>query len=513
MHRSTPRRGYYARPTVFADDRFVDALRNEMDQIQGLTPTRVVIEITERSETTLTKGLQKQAAALQKHGFQIAIDDVGAGTSGLNRIMLLKPQWLKIDRELISEIDQDAARTNLIRFLTHFARISGVSVLAEGIERPEELDRVLSLGVDAVQGYLFGRPGEACQDLDPALTERITHQRAHRTCPVFHRDREDTMGAIAQPVYHARAHDPVPFLRKALVDDPRLLGALAVEPGGETNWVPRNRIIDSTNLDSKTVGAVATPFACTISAQEKIHVGLDIAASIGSSDLEAAIAVTDGSHITGVLRVRDLIRAASEVCRVVRHRSATLTGLPGRVRCEQQLLRALREDAKRDAVFIDIRKFSEYNAVFGFELGDQLITSLVEVIEDATRQLVGLDADAAFLGHLGDDRLLLIADAGLARRIAIPAIQLFETRTIASGISPRIALAGVGDNPAVSGVSIRYLLMPEINGNFATPRELMQTEPILRAMADEQAAIDPSRAGYIVQAPRDARTEPYLLAA
>jgi EAL domain-containing protein (putative c-di-GMP-specific phosphodiesterase class I)/GGDEF domain-containing protein len=500
-------------PGVIADDRFTPTVLDEVKRIDGLSPTRIVLEVTERSEVKFTDGLQRQTAALQKHGFGIAIDDVGAGTSGLNRIMLLRPQWLKMDRALIAGIDQDPVRTNLIRFLTHFARLSGVSILAEGIERVEELDRLLQLGVDAVQGYLLGRPGEAGRAIDPPLAARITEQRAHGSCPVFHRDRDDTLGALAQPVRHARAHDSIGAVRQAMHADSRLIGAITVDADGTGRWCSRERITDPIHRDGMPLSELAVPFARTLQSKEKIHAGLEIAASLTEAGLDAAIAVADGPRIRGVARIRDLLRAGSEVCRVVRHRSATLTGLPGRVRCEQQLLRALREDAKRDAVFIDIRGLSDYNSVFGFELGDQLITSLVEVIEEAARQLVGLDADAAFLGHLGDDRLLLVADAGLARRIAIPAVQLFESRTITSGISPRVALAGVGDAPAVAGISLRYLIVPEINKGYATPQSLMQTEPILRAMADEQAAVDPTRAGYIVEAPRDTRSEPFLLAA
>ena len=200
--------------------------------------------------------------------------------------------------------------------------------------------------------------------------------------------------------------------------------------------------------------------------------------------------------------------------RAARHRSATLTGLPGRVRCEQQLSRAFREDANREVAFVDIRGLSEYNAVFGFDLGDQLITTLVNTIEEVARDLVGLDTDAAFLGHLGDDRLILVTDPGFTKMIARPTIERFESRVISTGISPQIALSGVGGSPAVGGVSIRYLILPDIKAIFSSPVEVMRTEPILRAMADEQAAIDPTRAGYIVEIPgNDDDEDVFMIAA
>mgnify|MGYP003110758178 CR=1 FL=1 len=504
-----------ATPEVIADERFAETILAEIAEIDGLTPSRIVLEVTERSENRHVGGLQRQTALLQRHGFKVAIDDVGAGTSGLNRIMLLRPQWLKLDRALITNIDQDPVRTNLIRFLTHFGRLSGVSIIAEGIERVEELERVVHLGVDAVQGYLLGRPGTADRELDPAIADVIASSGTNNDCPVFHRDRSDTVSALVQPVLRVETCTRAGGVAEQLAEQPRLPGAGVQDESGVLHWCDRDAVL-SQNPDT-TMGAISTPFGRTLDASLRIDAALEQLAMIpigeGEAGFDAPIMVCQGQSCAGVVRVRDLLRAGAELCRVARRRSATLTGLPGRVRCEQQLQRAFREDIRREVVFIDIRNLGEYNAVFGFELGDQLITILVEAIEETVRELVGLDSDAVFLGHLGDDRLMLVADPSLARQIAHPTIQRFESRVVATGISPQVAIAGVGDAPAVAGVSLRYLIVPKIKSVFTTPQEVMRTEPVLRAMADEQAAIDPSRTGYIVEAPIDGAGESYMIAA
>lgn len=501
-----------ATPQVIADDRFAETILAELAEIDGLTPARIVLEVTERSENRYVEGLQRQTAMLQQHGFSIAIDDVGAGTSGLNRIMLLRPQWLKIDRALITDIDRDPVRTNLIRFLTHFARLSGVSIVAEGIERVEELDRLIQLGVDTVQGYLLGRPGSADQVLDPKIAARITANSSARG-GVFDRDHSETLASLAPRTLCADGAQDAAPIAEELRADTNIVGVIVDAHAPQPGWCPRAALVDGDFADGTPLARLAVPFVRSLNAADRIDVALEIAGSIEPAHLETPFALVEEARTVGVVRVRDLLRAGAEVCRVVRQRSATLTGLPGRVRCEQQLLRAFGSPTGKDVVFVDICNLGEYNAVFGFDLGDQLITNLVEVIEDAVGKCAGDCVDAAFLGHLGDDRLMLITDAGVARRIARPAIERFESRVMATGISPQVALSGVGTAPAIAGVALRYLIVPDIAAGFETPQSVLQIEPVLRAMSNEQAALDPTRAGYIVEAQRDDESESYMLAA
>ena len=94
-------------PDVIADARFQEEIQSLMRPPSKIKPQQVVLEVTELSEEQHVEGLYEQVTALKKLGVELAIDDVGAGTSGLNRIMLLRPQWLKLDREFIRSIDTD----------------------------------------------------------------------------------------------------------------------------------------------------------------------------------------------------------------------------------------------------------------------------------------------------------------------------------------------------------------------------------------------------------------------
>jgi EAL domain-containing protein (putative c-di-GMP-specific phosphodiesterase class I) len=140
------------------DDRFLSDISQAVSACGALTADRIVLELTERSDFTIVPRLPERIHELRTRGFEIAVDDMGAGTNGLHMIAAVRPDWLKIDRELISEIDGDSYRRDLLRSLASFARDRGIRVVAEGVERPEELAVTADLGIGFAQGFLIGRP-------------------------------------------------------------------------------------------------------------------------------------------------------------------------------------------------------------------------------------------------------------------------------------------------------------------------------------------------------------------
>ncbi len=123
----------------------------------GLRPDRVVLEITERAVDRLPV-LLREARALRDHGFKLALDDVGAGNSGLEMLRRLPVDVVKIDREVIVAALTNITARAVLAALTAFARESRSLIIAEGIETEEALDFVLRAGADAVQGFLLAKP-------------------------------------------------------------------------------------------------------------------------------------------------------------------------------------------------------------------------------------------------------------------------------------------------------------------------------------------------------------------
>lgn len=119
---------------------------------------RLVLELTEHVAFSDCPRLPELLRGLRAHGIRIAIDDAGSGYAGLQIILALAPDLIKLDIALIKNIHQDPVRRALVRALTGFAAETDTTIVAEGIENQKELEALRDLGVTLGQGYHIGRP-------------------------------------------------------------------------------------------------------------------------------------------------------------------------------------------------------------------------------------------------------------------------------------------------------------------------------------------------------------------
>lgn len=136
---------------------------------------RLVVEITEHTAVVDYDALVREVAALRSLGVRVAVDDTGTGYSGLNHILQLAPDFIKLDRSLIQSVDARPGAKALCSALSDFARDIGASVVAEGVETREELQTLLSVGIDFVQGYLTARPQTPPPMLEPIVRDLFSH--------------------------------------------------------------------------------------------------------------------------------------------------------------------------------------------------------------------------------------------------------------------------------------------------------------------------------------------------
>ena len=121
-------------------------------------PDRLVLEITERTAISDYPQFQKYLQTFRDRGFRFAVDDAGSGYAGLGSIANLDPDYIKLDISLISNIDTNFLKQNLVETLVTFAENHGAMVVAEGVERREEFETVRQIGVHLTQGFLFHKP-------------------------------------------------------------------------------------------------------------------------------------------------------------------------------------------------------------------------------------------------------------------------------------------------------------------------------------------------------------------
>jgi EAL domain-containing protein (putative c-di-GMP-specific phosphodiesterase class I) len=139
-----------------------------LPQVSEAGAERVVIELTEHVAVHDYDRVRSAVALLRAQGARLAVDDMGAGFASFRHIVKLAPDIIKLDRELVHDIDSDPVRRSVAAAMVSFARDVGSDIVAEGIETRRELEAVRALGIRYGQGMLIGAP-EPVASLPSAL--------------------------------------------------------------------------------------------------------------------------------------------------------------------------------------------------------------------------------------------------------------------------------------------------------------------------------------------------------
>lgn len=145
-------------PNTMHDETFKRGFTKSFLEQYEITPENVIFEITERDVITDIAGFIATIDHYKSQGYNIAIDDAGAGYSGLNLISDVNPHYIKLDMKLIRGVDTDNLKFALVRGMVEFSKVSNISLIAEGIETYEEIETLVKLGVQYGQGYFIQKP-------------------------------------------------------------------------------------------------------------------------------------------------------------------------------------------------------------------------------------------------------------------------------------------------------------------------------------------------------------------
>ena len=145
-------------PAAVTDSDFLGPSFPEQIAACGLSPDNIVLEITERTYVVYQELFREVLARFRQQNFHIAVDDVGTGYSSLASLADIEPDYLKFDTVFVRGIDAHPTKQELLDALLSFARKMNTKVIAEGIEREEELKTLRALNVPFGQGYLLARP-------------------------------------------------------------------------------------------------------------------------------------------------------------------------------------------------------------------------------------------------------------------------------------------------------------------------------------------------------------------
>lgn len=139
----------------------------------------VVLELTEHVPVNDMAALRRRVDLLRSRGALLALDDTGAGWSGLRQVAELRPDIVKLDKSLVSDLDVDPVKQGLVELVGQFVSRLGGRLLVEGVERHGELDAAVRLGVPLAQGWLLGRPSVRWSALPLEVAEALLRRTSH----------------------------------------------------------------------------------------------------------------------------------------------------------------------------------------------------------------------------------------------------------------------------------------------------------------------------------------------
>lgn len=409
-------------PEALMDSAHSVGITDELADEWGISRERIILEITEESAVHNCKLFKEAVVYYKKRGYKIAIDDFGAGYGGLKMLSVIEPDFVKIDRHFISNMDKATVKFNLVDSVASACHRLGIKVIAEGIEQEEELKVVLNMGIDLLQGYYLYKPSPILNGDRAEIP--ILHSKKANCCAT--NGEQCFIGDIAHRIdpMPPSAHLTAAFNR--FIKNPELRSLPVAEDDRVVGMVHRNRFLENNILGKYGYGMHLNATKCITDIMEQPSLMVeanttleDVAQRLQSRRFEFLyddICITKTGKYYGIVAVHILLDAITERSLILAKNSNPLTGLPGNESIQREINKRLSQNMHFDVCYIDIDNFKPYNDHYGFEKGDMVIKTLACIIEESVKP----DGfDFSFVGHIGGDDFIVI----IPPQISIPACE------------------------------------------------------------------------------------------
>ncbi len=418
-------------PETMMDRAFRPNITDEMAEKWGIPKDRIILEITEESAIYNYKLFKQSIEYYRSMGYKIAIDDFGAGHGGLKMLSIIEPDYVKIDRHFISNIDKAIVKSNLVDSIATACHRMGIKVIAEGIEQQEELEAVLNMGIELLQGYFLHKPSPTLNS-DHAYIPALQSRRSNN---ISDRSEQSFIGEICtyiEPINPASSAMTAfnRFIKDAglrglpVVDIERVLGML------HRNWFLENQILGRCGygfaLNSyKNVSKLIDRQFMLVESNTTLE---EVAQRINTRKKEFLyddICVTKNGKYFGTVAISALLDAMTERSLILAKGANPLTGLPGNEFIQRGIEKKLSQNMHFDVCYVDINNFKPYNDHYGFERGDIVLRKLAHVLEETVESFDS--GNFNFVGHIGGDDYIVITRPQISIPVCEKVIAEFET--------------------------------------------------------------------------------------
>ncbi len=231
-------------PNVLHDPEFRKGLTREALEKYSVDPENIIFEITEREAVVNIADFINTVQHYKTQNYKIAIDDAGAGYSGLNMISDIHPHYIKLDMNLIRDIDKDVTRQSLIASMSEFASLTNTCLIAEGIETEGELLKLIDLGISYGQGYYIQRPDASIMPVNRDVLQKIHEANQKKNHLWGNRISDIHIGNISRHQKTIHADITVAQVYEMMKQDCTLPGICITEDNTVIGVITRNELLN-----------------------------------------------------------------------------------------------------------------------------------------------------------------------------------------------------------------------------------------------------------------------------
>lgn len=373
----------YARHPLFA------ALR-----AHGVPAQEIVIEIVESERFEDVEMLATACDALRAQGVRIALDDMGSGYNGLSLLGALRPDFIKIDRDLVHGAHNSRMRSVMLEAIISLAQRLGCATVAEGLEEEQDVQLCCDLGVSYAQGYFFAAPDER-----PVAQERLPAVAAAKMVSPVPQVR---LGDFLVPGAVMSVHEPVHAAQRRFRSDAALEFIVVLDDERPVGYLDR-RFLRCTGKGN--VGRYAKALEHILGATANAHSLLRRLFENGGRS-QPWVVIDDVGRYMGTLA---LLGALDHLTKAgVPSSVHPLTNLPTGPVLRSLIDHRLAGEEWLHLIYLDLDHFKAFNDRYGFVRGDAMIYLLAEILRKTAAALPGVE-----LGHIGGDDFLMVAPASV----------------------------------------------------------------------------------------------------
>lgn len=399
-------------PKIIKDERFKKGATLDMLVEHQIDVSNIVFEITEKNSIDDYKTFRKVLEHYTSQGYKIAIDDTGSGYSGLKLLSEIRPQFIKIDMDLVRDIDKDVLKLALMKAFCEFALVTNMKVIAEGIETIDELNTLIHIGIPYGQGYFLQRPAAEFLEINPLVKENILLKNKQKRQEAFHTPLTMPIGEISRQDPGFSEHITGSNVLEYFSRNTALMGITLLQGDVPVGLLMKNKFLAHLATQygvavymNRSVGSLMDNNMLVVDYDTPLEQVSKLAIARYEDSLYDYIVVTQQGKYHGIITVRTLLEKTTQLEINRAKHSNPLSGLPGNILIEEKLQQVILAEVPYSVLYFDLDNFKAYNDVYGFDNGDKILCMTAQIIQS---QLKNANVRDVFIGHIGGDDFIAI---------------------------------------------------------------------------------------------------------